>query len=60
MERPTLEAQIRVSKMTEKELRNFLTPASRLEFWIYCHCERLWHVIYIKLKRKLFGGNRKY
>lgn len=82
MERPTLEDQIRVSKMTREELIEVLRPHTLLgmvNFWIFRHCELLWHIInwnwfdlwegtedadkyrswYIKLKRKLLGGNKK-
>jgi len=80
MGRPTLEEQIRISKMTDKECIEALVPSKGLRlinFWIYRHCELLWRIVhwnwfdiwegtedadkyrswYIKLKRRLFGGN---
>lgn len=48
MERPTLEDQIRVSKMTCEECVEALMPHTfwqKLSFWIYNHCESLWHII---------------
>lgn len=78
MERPTLEEQIRVSKMTDEELVQLLAPPGNVDFWIHWHFEFLWRVIhwnwfdiwegsedadkhrewFIKVKRKLFGGNQ--
>lgn len=81
MERPTLEEQIRVSKMTREELIECLMPSGsyqRFDFWVHNHCILVWRVINwnwfdiwegiedadkyrsweIKLKRKLFGGNK--
>ncbi len=75
--RPTLEEQIRISKMSDKELIEVLRPP-RVRFWIFRHFELLWHIIhwnwfdiwegsenadehrswYMKLKRRLFGGNK--
>lgn len=48
MERPTLEDQIRVSKMTREELIDCLIPHTfweKVNFWIFCHCELSWHII---------------
>lgn len=81
MSRPTLEEQIRVSKMTDEELREFFLPHGLwqwVDFRIHWHLTFLWHVIHwnwfdiwegsenadkyrswdIRLKRKLFGGNK--
>lgn len=81
-QRPTLEEQIKVSKMTEEELVECLMPHGfwqTLSFWMHNHCELLWHILYwhwfdvweesenadkhrpwyIKLKRQLFGGNKR-
>jgi len=81
MERPTLEEQIRVSKMTREELIDLFRPHGfwqKVSFWMHWHCESLWHIVRwkwndmwegtedadkyrcwaIKLKRKLFGGNK--
>lgn len=47
-QRPTLEEQIAVSKMTEEELIQALMPHTfleRMEFWIFCHHKLLWHII---------------
>ena len=46
MERPTLEDQIRANKLTDDEVMEFFKPVGRVEFWIYCHFELLWHIIY--------------
>lgn len=43
-----LEDQITVSKMTKEELIDCLMPhgfRQKIDFWIFCHCEFLWHVI---------------
>ena len=79
--RPLLEDQVRVSKMTTEELVEALMPQTlwqKMSFWLFRHNEFLWTVIrwkwfdiregsedadkyrpwYIKLKRKLFGGNK--
>jgi hypothetical protein len=78
MNRPTLEEQIRISKMTDKEAIKALAPERNIDLWIHRHCSLLWHIIHwnwfdiwegtedadkyrsreIKLKRKLFGGNK--
>ena len=81
MDRPTLEAQIGVSKMTRDELMELLllhTPLKWISFWLHNHCLIVWRIIYwnwfdiwegsenadkyrswdIKIKRRLFGGNR--
>ena len=44
--RPTLEDQIRVSKMTDEKCIKLLVPARNIEFWIFRHCELLWHILY--------------
>jgi len=49
MERPTLEDQISISKMTDEECVYALMPHGfwqRLDFWIFCHCEFLWNLIH--------------
>ena len=48
MDRPTLEEQIRVSKMTEEELVKALlphTPFERVSFWLHSHCPFVWRVV---------------
>lgn len=51
MERPTLEEQIRVSKMTRDELVECLMPhgmQERFSFWLHDYCLFLWRVIFWK------------
>jgi len=46
-DRPTLEEQIRVSKMTMEELIDCLAPHGlweKLSFWLHNHCNPLWHL----------------
>lgn len=49
-DRPTLEEQIAVSKMTDQELRDLLTCRHdfwrRLDLFIFCHSELFWHIIH--------------
>lgn len=48
MGRPTLENQIRVSKMTDEECVKALMPHGfwqRANFWIFNHCRLLWCII---------------
>ena len=82
MTRPTLEEQIRISKMTEEEWIEALLPHGfwqRLDFWMHNYLLLLWRIIhwdwfdvfegledvdkyrpwYMKLKIKLFGGNKE-
>lgn len=82
MQRPTLENQIKTSKMSGEELVDCLMPHGfwqKVDFQLHWHFNFLWRVIhwnwfdvyegmgdadkyrtwYIKLKRKLFGGNGK-
>lgn len=81
MDRPTLEDQIILSKMTREELIDQLMPHGLWQissFWLHRHCKLLWCVVrwnwfdiwegsenadeyrawYIKLKIRLFGGNK--
>ena len=49
MERPTLEDQITVSKMTDEECIEALVPRKGrlgVDFRIFCHWEFLWHLIH--------------
>ena len=43
--RPTLEEQIRVSKLTDEELLRLLAPPHNLELWMYGHCKLLWRIV---------------
>jgi hypothetical protein len=49
MDRPTLEEQIRVSKMTDEECIDALIPHTfwgRIDFWLDCHCPLLWRILH--------------
>jgi hypothetical protein len=47
-DRPTLEEQIRGSKMTYKELVDCLMPHGvhqHIDFWFHNHCQFLWRLV---------------
>ena len=44
--RPTLEEQIRVSKMTDEELIKLLMLPSKIEFWLFRHSQFLYSLLY--------------
>jgi len=49
MKRPTLDEQIRISKMTDEECIEALVPSKgwqSIDFRIFCHCKVLWQLIH--------------
>ncbi len=47
MKRPTLEEQIRISKMTDEECIKALlpqTPLGKIDFWLHNHCLLVWRI----------------
>ena len=48
-DRPTLEEQIAISKLTDEECIKLIVPHDGLrgmDFFIFCHLEWLWHIIH--------------
>lgn len=47
--RPTLEDQIAISKLQDEECIELLKGKGikRVDFWIFCHMEALWHIIHL-------------
>lgn len=49
MDRPTLEQQIAVSKMTDEECMEAFKPhgfQEKVDFWIFRHTYRIWQTIH--------------